>query len=267
MGLKIRSAPFHSDRMSLHSLRASSIRLGLLCFGLLLFSTVMAHASCEGANFIVSFIVTAMNAKTTPADIETQLQDTMMDPQERACVRLALIRFYRSQPAALAASSTPPGPSTPPGTRPTYPTFGPDDTLTREERFTQETASEALYYKECGAAACNQEVKIFQLLKDTCLELETDKTKCNLSRKGVNGFRTPRPGWRKGIGGVMIGVGALGVILGGVHLGIPLFVRADSCVQNGLLFPCVADRYGVGGAVLGVGLLSIGGGILTLALP
>ena len=66
---------------------------------------------------------------------------------------------------------------------------------------------------------------------------------------------------------MMIGVGALGVILGGVHLGIPLFVRADSCVQNGLLFPCVADRYGVGGAVLGVGLLSIGGGILTLALP
>ena len=256
----MRSAPFHSARMSLRSLWASSIRLGLLCFGSLLFSTVMAHASCKEANFNVSFIVTAMNAGTNPADIEKQPKGTL-EVQELACVRLALIRFYRSQPAALAASSTPPG------TRPTYPTFGPDDTLTLKERFTKETASEALYYKECSASDCRQVDAIFQLLKDTCLDLEADKTKCNVSRKGINGFRTPRPRWRKGLGGVMLGVGAIGVILGGVHLGIPLFVRADSCVQNGLLFPCVADRYGVGGAVLGVGLLSIGGGILTLALP
>lgn len=227
----------------------------------------MAHASCGDANYNVSFIVSTMNEGTNPADIEKQLKDTTPVPRELACVRLALIRLYRRKPAALAASSTPPDPSTPDATLRTYPTFGPKDTLTWEQRFTQETTSEAHYYNECRASACDQASAIFQLLKDTCLDLEADKTKCQVSRKEIKGFRTPRPGWRKGLGGVMIGVGALGVILGGVHMGIPLFVQPDSCVQNGLLFPCVADRYGVGGAVLGVGLLSIGGGILTLALP
>ncbi len=227
----------------------------------------MAHASCGEANFNVSFIVTAMNAGTNPADIENQLKDTMPEPQGLACVRLALLRFYRSQPATPAASSTPPGPSIPHDPSRKYPTFGPNDILTWEQRFTQETASEALYYKECSASECRQATAIFQLLKDTCLELATDKTTCGAGRKGIKGFRTSLPDWRKGLGGVMIGVGAIGAILGGVHLGIPLFVNPDSCVQNGLLFPCVADRYGVGGAVLGVGLLSIGGGILTLAVP
>jgi len=252
----MRSAPFPSTLMSLCSLQRNSPHPGLLCFGLLLFSTVMAHASCPDTSLMVSTIVGfAKSAKEHP-EIESQLKGMTLDPQELACVRLALVRLNRHQTTTPATTWTY-----------WYPNLGGDDSLTGTARHQQETASEAQYYNDCSASDCRQAHAIFQLLKDTCLELATDKTTCGAGRKGIKGFRTPLPGWRKGLGGVMIGVGALGAILGGVHLGIPLFVNPDSCVQNGLLFPCVADRYEVGGTVLGAGLLTIGGGILTLAVP
>ena len=127
-------------------------------------------------------------------------------------------------------------------------------------------------YNECKDSPCSQTPAVLALLQDVCLyDLKNSADECGKLKKEpkviTKVIRPPLPTWRRAVGGVLIGVGVGSVLLGAVHMGVPLFHTETGCVQYGLAHPCVADRFGLGGALLGLGLAATGGGILALTLP
>ncbi|HRI52741.1 MAG TPA: hypothetical protein PLW65_21410 [Pseudomonadota bacterium] len=122
-------------------------------------------------------------------------------------------------------------------------------------------------YDGCRASSCSMDEGFLSLLQKVCREqLGRSGKACDdeLNKKRII---KPLPVWRKGVGGALIGVGGLAIVLGSIHLGVPLFRTAGGCIEYGLEHPCVADRFGAGGALLGVGLAAVGGGVLALTLP
>ena len=126
-------------------------------------------------------------------------------------------------------------------------------------------------YEDCRLSSCSKDAGFLSLLLKVCKEqLGRSEKMCDdeLNKKsGPGTANPPLPVWRKAFGGALIGVGGLAIVLGSIHLGVPLFRTEGGCIEYGLEHPCVADRFGVGGALLGVGLAAAGGGILALTLP
>lgn len=124
-------------------------------------------------------------------------------------------------------------------------------------------------YDDCRGSTCSHDQAFLTLLLKVCKEQlgRSDKSCEDELNKKPPASKPPLPVWRKGIGGALLGVGGLVIVLGAIHLGVPLFRTTGGCIEYGLEHPCVADRFGVGGALLGVGLATAGGGILALTLP
>ena len=142
-----------------------------------------------------------------------------------------------------------------------YP-FTPGEYKNKPEQINYWNKPISTFYEDCRKSECAQSGAVRQLLADACKEIEGSDAPC-----GDPKLKTPLSRNRRIAGGVLIGAGAVVLILGAVHMGIPLFATSQGCTAYGLSHPCSADRFGVGGALLGLGLATVGGGVLTLTLP
>lgn len=74
--------------------------------------------------------------------------------------------------------------------------------------------------------------------------------------------------WRIGLGAGLVTTGVLSIVLGAIHLELPLApISSGGCTDHGLDLPCAGDRYPTGAALIAVGAAAGVGGILTLTLP
>lgn len=119
-------------------------------------------------------------------------------------------------------------------------------------------------YCACKQVQCQGANNIANLLRSVCVRL--GQSNCD----DLGAVRAPAapalPPWRKAIGGTLIAAGSLAVVLGAVHMGIPIFYSSGGCSEHGLDHPCSADRFPAGGSLVGVGLGAIAGGILSLTI-
>lgn len=123
-------------------------------------------------------------------------------------------------------------------------------------------------HTDCWQLGCKDEPEIANLLTAVC-DLKDAPSCGSLTSDLKLAKPDPLPKWRKGLGGALIGAGALSIILGAIHLGVPLpfLYQPSGCIDHGLDHPCTADRYPTGISMIVVGALAGVGGILSLKLP
>lgn len=118
--------------------------------------------------------------------------------------------------------------------------------------------------KECLKFKCYVFPNINTVVTKYC-DIKDAPNEC--SALSSHGTSNPRPRWRVGLGGALIGVGALSIILGSVHLAVPLGYQQEGCIDHGLALPCTANRELTGAALITAGIVAGVGGILSLKLP
>lgn len=119
--------------------------------------------------------------------------------------------------------------------------------------------------QQCLSTKCSASTNVATLTAYFCRLPGAPQEAC----ESVHVSSPERPRWRKALGGALVGAGALTIILGAIHLAVPLpfFYQSSGCIDHGLDLPCTANRYPTGVSLITVGALAGVGGILSLTLP
>lgn len=217
--------------------------------GLLLCASAHARAQidCDRTNDLVVAIDFATDSNSSSDRKKVDDADKTPDRLQLSCLRLQVKRSIENPKFQDRGQWYP---------------FTPGEYKNKPEQINYWNTPIKTFYEDCRKSECAQSGAVRQLLADACKEIEGSDAPC-----GDPKLKTPLSRNRRIAGGVLIGAGAVALILGAVHMGIPLFATSQGCTAYGLSHPCSADRFGVGGALLGLGLATVGGGVLTLTLP
>lgn len=203
-----------------------------------------AEAACKATNDAIPAVIDSLTAD--PKEAQRQLDEvrkTLDKDVGQPCMKLQEQALQGAQGALVGLGLLP---------KEDWHTIEADRTLAAKN------------YCACKQVQCQGANNIDDLLRRVCVRL--GQSNCN----DLGAVRVPAapalPPWRKAIGGTLIAAGSLAVVLGTVHMGIPIFYSSGGCSEHGLDHPCSADRFPAGGSLVGVGLGAIAGGILSLTI-